>query len=105
MSTKGKSMKHSREVTKWLKDNTDLSWTRTGGDEPPIKLDRLYINRSEGYEIRDFILKYYQECNLKHSESNYKITLNKIFKFKSGEKVKTQKLLNHLSSNLDNDSK
>ncbi|EHV5558303.1 hypothetical protein L2726_004619 [Vibrio parahaemolyticus] len=91
-------MSNAQKVTKWLKDNTNLSWTRTGGDEPPIKQDRLYINRSEGYEIRDFILRYYEECNLAHKDDNYKISLKKINSYKSGEKVKTQDLLDHLKA-------
>lgn len=93
-------MKHEQEVTDWLEENTDLSWTRTGGDKPPVKLDRLYINRSEAYEIRDFILKYYEECNLEHKPENYKISLKKIMAYKSGQKVKTQDLLDHLADKL-----
>lgn len=89
-------MSKEKQVTQWLKDNTDLSWFRTGGDEPPVKLDRLYINRSEAYEIRDFILNYYSECNLAHNSGNYEITLKKIMNYKPGEKVKTEELLNHL---------
>lgn len=95
-------MSKESQVAKWLRDNTDLSWTRTGGDEPPVKLDRLYINRSEGYEIRDFILKYYSECNLEHKPDNYKITLKKVLSYRKGEKVKTEDLLNHLKSKLKN---
>ena len=93
-------MSKEKQVTDWLKENTDLSWTRTGGDEPPVKLDRLYINRSEGYEIRDFILKYYKECNLGHKAQNYEITLKKIMAYKKGEKVKTDDMLEHLKSKL-----
>lgn len=93
-------MKHEQEVTDWLEGNTSLAWTRTGGDKPPVKLDRLYINRSEGYEIRDFILKYYEECNLTHKPENYEKTLKKIMNYKSGEKVKTQDLLDHLAKGL-----
>ncbi|HBC3568663.1 TPA: hypothetical protein ACN322_004655 [Vibrio parahaemolyticus] len=93
-------MSNTQKVTKWLKDNTNLSWTRTGGDEPPVKQDRLYINRSEGYEIRDFILRYYEECNLEHKGSNYEISLKKIKNFKPGEKVKTQDLLDHLAAKV-----
>ncbi len=95
-------MSKESQVTKWLEDNTDLSWTRTGGDAPPVKLDRLYINRSEGYEIRDFILKYYDECNLKHKPKNYEITLKKIMAYRKGEKSKTEDLLDHLKSKLKN---
>lgn len=91
-------MSKESQVTKWLEDNTDLSWTRTGGDAPPVKLDRLYINRSEGYEIRDFILKYYDECSLEHKPKNYEITLKKIMTYRNGEKVKTEDLLTHLKS-------
>lgn len=95
-------MSNEQLITKWLKDNTDLSWTRTGGDVPPIKLDRLYINRSEGYEIKDFILKYYRLCNLEHKPDNYNITLKKIMNYKSGQKVKTQDMLSHLENQLKN---
>lgn len=65
-------MKYEQEVTDWLEENTNLAWTRTGGDKPPVKLDRLYINRSEGCEIRDFILKYYKDCNLAHKPETTK---------------------------------
>lgn len=95
-------MSNIQTLTKWLEENTTLSWTRTGGDEPPIKLDRLYINRSEGYEIRDFILKYYEHCKLKHSASNYQTSLKKIMAYKKGEKVKSQELLDHLENKLNN---
>lgn len=52
------SYENESQVTKWLKENTKLSWTRTGSDTPAVKLDRLYTNRSEGYEIRDVILRF-----------------------------------------------
>ncbi|WP_057831223.1 hypothetical protein [Colwellia sp. TT2012] len=94
-------MTKEQVITQWLTDNTDLSWTRTGGDTPAVKLDRLYINRSEAYEIRDFILKYYKECNLEHKSDNYKITLKKIMSYKSGDRVKTQDMLDHLTSKLN----
>ncbi len=89
------------KLTEWLKKDTSLSWTRVGGDEPPVKMDSLYINRREGYEIRDFILKYYKECNLEHNQTNYEITLKKIMEYKAGEKVKTKDLLEHLKSKLN----
>ena len=95
-------MSNETKVTKWLKDNTDLSWSRTEGDSPAVKLDRLYINRSEGYEIRDFIINYYKCCKLGHTDENYKKTLKKIMNFKKGEKVKTKVMLNHLKSNNEN---
>ncbi len=95
-------MTNESQVTKWLKDNADLSWGRTGGDSPEVKLDRLYINRSEAYEIRDFILKYYDECNLEHKPENYKISLEKICAYRKGEKVKTEDLLAHLKIKLKN---
>ena len=93
-------MTKEQVVTQWLEDNTDLSWTRVGGDTPAVKLDRLYINRSEAYEIRDFILTYYKECKLEHKTDNYKITLKKIMSYKPGNKVKTEDMLEHLSSKL-----
>lgn len=93
-------MSKESQLTKWLEDNADLSWVRTSGDAPPVKLDRLYINRSEGYEIRDFILRYYDECNLIHNSENYEITLQKIIAYRKGEKVKTEDLLEYLKNKL-----
>ncbi len=93
-------MSKENQVTQWLKKHTNLSWTRTSGDFPAVKRDRLFINRSEGYEIRDFILQYYDECNLEHKPENYEITLNKIMGYREGEKIKTEDLLNHLKSKL-----
>lgn len=84
------------EVSKWLRDNTDLSWTRTAGDGPQVKRDRLYTNRSEGYEIRDVILNFYEECNLEHKPENYEKTLAKILNYRTGEKVKTEDLMTYL---------
>ncbi|EDM48011.1 hypothetical protein MDG893_14163 [Marinobacter algicola DG893] len=93
-------MSKESQVTQWLKENTNLSWTRTSGDAPAVKRDRLFINRSEGYEIRDFILQYYDECDLAHKPENYEITLKKIMAYRKGEKVKTQDLLSHLKTKL-----
>ncbi|QAB15383.1 hypothetical protein EPV75_06770 [Hydrogenovibrio thermophilus] len=93
-------MSKESQVTLWLTENTNLSWTRTSGDTPAVKRDRLFINRSEGYEVRDFILQYYDECDLAHNSKNYSITLKKIMAYRKGEKVKTKDLLNHLKSTL-----
>lgn len=93
-------MTNTEKITNWLKENTDLIWERAGGDERPIREDRNYINRSEGYEIRDFILKYYKECNLKHKDSNYEKSFKKIMSYKKGEKVKSTDLLEHLKEQL-----
>jgi len=95
-------MTNEAKITKWLKDNTNLSWTRTEGDSPAVKLDRLYLNRGEGYEIRDLIINYYQCCNLEHNDTNYKITYKKMVAFEKGVKVKTEIMLNHLISNNQN---
>jgi len=90
-------MSNETKVTKWLKDNkTELSWTRTGNDTPAVKLDRLYINRSEGYEIRDFILRYYECCNIGHNDENYENSFKKIIAYNKGNKTKSDVLLNHL---------
>lgn len=94
-------MTNKQKITKWLKDNTDLSWKRVGGDEPPVKLDRVYINRSEGYEIRDFIIRYYKECNLTHKEENYAISYKKIINYEKGKKVKSDNLLDYLKGKLN----
>jgi hypothetical protein len=89
-------MSNEAKVSKWLRDNTKLSWTRAGGDNHAIKLDRLYINRSEAYEIRDFILGYYDCCNIDHNDDNYKKTFNKIINFRKGKKVKSEDMLNYM---------
>ncbi|MGY4879458.1 hypothetical protein ACLUEY_16435 [Vreelandella aquamarina] len=93
-------MSKESQVTQWIKEHTNLSWTRTSGDSPAVKRDRLFINRSEGYEIKDFILQYYDECNLEHKPENYEITLKKIMEYRKGEKIKTEDLLNHLKRKL-----
>ncbi|MFU2511208.1 hypothetical protein [Pseudoalteromonas sp. ASV78] len=94
-------MTNEKLVTKWLEENTTgLSWTRVGNDTPAVKLDRLYINRSEAYEIRDFILRYYKECKLKHKAENYAITYKKIKSYKASEKVKSDEMLEYLSGLL-----
>lgn len=89
-------MSNEAKVSKWLRDNTELSWSRTEGDSPAVKLDRLYINRSEAYEIRDFILGYYDCCNIGHKDENYTNTFSKIISYEKGKKVKSEDMLNHL---------
>lgn len=83
-------------ISKWLKDNTNLSWNRTEGDSPSVKVDSLYINRSEAYEIRDLINSYYKECNLEYKNDNFEITYKKIINYKKGIKVKRDEILNYL---------
>lgn len=89
-------MTNEAKVTKWLTNNTDLSWSRTEGDNPAVKLDRLYINRSEAYVVRDFILGYYDCCKLGHNDNNYEKTFDRIVAFEKGKKVKSEDMLNHL---------
>ncbi len=95
-------MQNSSKVEKWLKDNTDLGWRRSSGDSPAIKLDSLYINRAEGYEIRDLIVNYYTNCKLEFSDKNFLTTFNKIMKYKKGIKVKREDMLEHLQSSNSN---
>jgi hypothetical protein len=95
-------MSDEAKVSKWLRNNTDLSWSRTSGDSPATGLDRLYINRNEAYEIRDFILKYYDCCNLDHTNDNYAKTFSKIISYEKGKKVKSEDMLNHLKKNKKN---
>lgn len=89
-------MTNIEKISKWLRDNTNLSWSRTEGDSPAVQVDSLYINRSEAYEIRDLINSYYKKCNLEYKDSNFKITYNKIIKYKKGFKVKRDEILSHL---------
>lgn len=98
-------MTNEKLVTKWLEENTTgLSWTRVGNDTPAVKLDRLYINRSEAYEIRDFIIKFFDEFNISHSAQNYKVTFEKIMAFNKGQKVSSEDMLNHLAQFVQNSS-
>lgn len=92
-------MTNEEILTKWLQDNTDLSWNRTAGDSPAIKQDLHYINRSEAYEIKDLIIDYYNNCKLEFSNKNFKITLKKINKYKLGKKVSRDEILNYLINN------
>jgi hypothetical protein len=94
------SYDYESQVTKWLKASTSLSWTRTGTDTPAVKHDRLYTNRSEGYEIRDVILRFFKDNNVTHSDASYKIIYDGIIAYKKGERVKTDDLLIHLKSFL-----
>lgn len=94
------SYEYEGKVTKWLKDNTDLSWTRTGSDTPAVKLDRLYTNRSEAYEVRDVMLRFFKDNNVTHSDGAYKIIFDGIIAYKKGETVKTDDLLEHLKTFL-----
>ncbi len=86
------------KVTKWLRENTELSWTRTDGDSPATKQDSYYINRSEAYEFRDLIMDFYSECNLTHKDTNYEITYKKILNYRKGDKVKRKEMLEYLIS-------
>ena len=95
-------MLNSSRITKWLKDNTDLDWRRSPGDSPAIKLDSLYINRTEGYEMRDLIVNYYTNCKLEFSDKNFLKTFKKIMKYKKGIKVKREDMLEHLQSSNSN---
>ena len=85
------------ELTAWLKkQDVKLSWTRVGGDEPPVEQDRLYINRSEGYEIRDFILSFFEQHNIDHTEKNYDFILHLILGYEQGKKIKTDDLRTYI---------
>ena len=85
------------KITKWLKDNyPELSWNRTSGDGPQIKIDADFINRSEGYEIRDLIYKYYTHCNLGFNDKNFETTYKKIVNYKKSQKVKRDEMLEYL---------
>ncbi|EDK9054046.1 hypothetical protein O3R54_004256 [Salmonella enterica] len=94
------SYENESQVTKWLKENTKLSWTRTGSDTSAVKLDRLYTNRSEGYEIRDVILRFFKDNNVGHKDEHYKIIYDGIINYKKGHRVETSDLLEHLKTYL-----
>ncbi|VTN31101.1 Uncharacterised protein [Klebsiella pneumoniae] len=95
------SYENESQVTKWLKENTKLSWTRTGSDTPAVKLDRLYTNRSEGYEIRDVILRFFKDNNVGHKDEHYKIIYDGIINYKKGHRVETSDLLEHFKNLLE----
>lgn len=92
---------NAKKVAKWLRENTKLSDKRTGGDEPAVKEDREYLNRSELYEVRDLIVRYLDEAKKEYSDTICKNAYNKIVKFRKGQKVKTQDFLDHLLGKLD----
>ncbi|MFS2059744.1 hypothetical protein [Kosakonia cowanii] len=94
------SYDNESKVTTWLKANKNLSWTRTGSDSPAVKLDRLYTNRSEGYEIRDVILRFFKDNQVEHTDVHYNIIYDGIIAYKKGERVKTSDLLEHLKTYL-----
>lgn len=96
-------MSNEAKVEKWLRDHHQhLSWNRTPGDTPAKRVDAEFINRSEGYEIRDLIVSYYNGCNLSFSDENFSKTYPKIVSYKKGEKVKRDEMLKHLKENNAN---
>ena len=96
-------MPNKEKITKWIKDNhSELSWSRTSGDGPQTNDDAKYINRSEGYEIRDLVYDYYTHCNLGFNAKNFEITLKKIINYRIGQKVKRDEMLNYLIANNEN---
>lgn len=94
-------MKNSSLITQWLKDVKKVSFSRSEGDGPQTKVDSLYINRNEGYELRDLILDYYKEKNIIHKYENYEITYKKIMGYKKGEKVKRNDMLKYLVDSIN----
>jgi len=90
-------MTNKEKLTKWLRDNhSELSWSRTGGDGPQRRDDANYINRSEGYEIRDLIYDYYIHCNIGFKNEYFEITFKKIMNYKKGQKIKRDEMLGYL---------
>jgi len=85
-------------IENWLKKNCpELSWRRVGGDKPPIRTDSFYLNRSEGYEIRDLMYEFFKSCNnIQCNKENLEEVYNEIQNYKKGEKVKREEVLNHL---------
>lgn len=96
-------MTNKEKLTKWLRNNhSELSWSRVDGDGPQTSDDANYINRSEGYEIRDLIYNYYTCCNLGFSDKNFEITYEKIVNYKKGQKVKRDEMLKYLINSNEN---
>ncbi|WPC75710.1 hypothetical protein [Vibrio porteresiae] len=83
-------------LTQWLKEHTKLSWQLT--DKPALTAshDSEMLDRNNGVQMRDFILSYYQRCQLPHSPKNYARSLTKIMDFGSDQKVAKQALMDHL---------
>jgi len=96
-------MTNKEKLTNWLRENhPELSWSRTGGDGPQKRDDANYINRKEGYEIRDLIYSYYTRCSLGFIDENFKKTYGKIMNYKKGQKVKRGDMLEYLINNNKN---
>jgi len=84
-------------VENWLKENhSELCWHRVGGDKPPIRTDSFYLNRSEGYEVRDLMYEFFRNCNIQCNEENLEKVYNEIQNYKEGEKVKREEVLGYL---------
>lgn len=96
-------MENKSKVTKWIRDNTDLDFKRSTGDGPQIKLDSLFVNRKEAYEIRDLIYTYYTNCNLAFTDKNFSTTFKKIMSYKAGIKVKRDDMLDYLTKSVKKD--
>jgi len=96
-------MTNKEKMTKWIKDNhPELKWSRTSGDGPQTSDDAKYINRSEGYEIRDLIYDYYIHCNIGFKNEYFEITFKKIMNHKKSQKVKRDDMLEYLINSNEN---
>lgn len=84
------------KITKWLLNNIELNWRKRTSDESNSATEGQIMNRKRGYELRDFLISYYDKCKLEHTYENYRISLIKILNYKRGEEITSKELLDHL---------
>jgi hypothetical protein len=86
-------------VTQYLR-NSGFPFHRTGGDKPPINRDKIFLNRSEGYELRDFISEFIINNGLDNSDETIQRLLDLISRYKPHQLVTRKEMENYLLSNL-----
>lgn len=90
-------MFREQNVTDWLDAHTDLHWRSDGTAKDAAKMDGIYLDRSDGDEIKSFILRYFKKHNIAHCAENYENTFNKIMAYQPNKKVKMEDVYNHLA--------
>ncbi len=95
MSTSKES--NEKIVMDWLKQNNKyLTWTKIDGNEPPVNLNRQYLNQNEGYEIRDLIIRFFNKTDIEYTKNHVSDTYSKIKDYKSDEKITVYDVLSYL---------
>lgn len=82
----------------WLIDVKGLSRTRTSGDGPQTADDRLYLNRSQAYEVESVMGEVLKSLNMPHNRLTFGVMYTHLTDYQQGKKVKREDMIEHLKS-------